>query len=45
MMNRARVLNISKEKILETFKIARYVEATRVMGNAEKVFQHLKDKW
>jgi alkylhydroperoxidase/carboxymuconolactone decarboxylase family protein YurZ len=45
MMNRARVLNISKEKILETFKIARYVEATRVMGNAEKVFQHLKDEW
>lgn len=45
MMNKAHVLNIPKEKILETYKISRFAEATRVMGNAEKVFQHLKDEW
>lgn len=45
MMNKARALNIPKEKILETFKIARFVMATRVMGSAEKVFEHLKDEW
>ncbi|GAB4546748.1 MAG: carboxymuconolactone decarboxylase family protein [Anaerolineales bacterium] len=45
MMNKARVLNIPKDKILETFKIARFAQATHVMGNAEKVFQHLKDEW
>ena len=45
MMNKAHVLNISKEKILETYKISRFAEATRAMGNAEKVFQHLKDEW
>lgn len=41
-MNKARVLGISKEKILEVYKIARYAEATRVMGNAEKLFEMLK---
>jgi alkylhydroperoxidase/carboxymuconolactone decarboxylase family protein YurZ len=42
MMNKAKTQNISKDKILETFKIARYAEATRVLGNAEIVFEHLK---
>lgn len=42
MMNKAKMQNISKVKILETFKIARYAEATRVLGNAEIVFEHLK---
>lgn len=42
MMNRAKVQNISKEKILETVKIARFAEATRVVGNSEIVFNHLK---
>jgi alkylhydroperoxidase/carboxymuconolactone decarboxylase family protein YurZ len=42
MMNKAKMQNISKDKILETFKIARYAEATRVFGNAEIVFEHLK---
>lgn len=41
MMNKAKMQNISKEKILEAFKIARYAEATRVVGNAEKVFEQL----
>ena len=44
MMNKAKMQNISKDKILETFKIARYAEATRVLGNAEIVFEHLKNK-
>lgn len=41
MMNKAKMQNINKAKILETFKIARYAEATRVLGNAEIVFEHL----
>ncbi|WP_206285868.1 carboxymuconolactone decarboxylase family protein [Yeosuana marina] len=43
MMNKAKMQNISKDKILEAFKIARYAEATRVVGNAEIVFEHLKN--
>ena len=43
MMNKAKMQQISKEKILETLKIARYAEATRVIGNAEIVLEHLKD--
>lgn len=42
MMNKAKMQNIPKDKILEAFKIARYAEATRVVGNAEIVFEHLK---
>lgn len=42
MMNKAKMQNIAKAKILEAFKIARYAEATRVVGNAEIVFEHLK---
>lgn len=42
MMNKAKIQQISKEKILETLKIARYAEATRVIGNAEIVLEHLK---
>ncbi len=45
MMNKAKIAGISKEKILETFKIARFAEATRVFGNAENVLKHLKDEW
>ena len=44
MMNKAKMQQISKEKILETVKIARYAEATRVIGNAEIVLEHLKNK-
>ncbi|NCT10186.1 MAG: carboxymuconolactone decarboxylase family protein [Flavobacteriia bacterium] len=42
MMNKAKMQQISKEKILETLKIARYAETTRVVGNAETVFEYLK---
>jgi alkylhydroperoxidase/carboxymuconolactone decarboxylase family protein YurZ len=42
MMNKSKMQNIAKEKILETVKIARYAEATRVIGNAEIVFEKLK---
>jgi alkylhydroperoxidase/carboxymuconolactone decarboxylase family protein YurZ len=41
MMNKAKMQGIGKDKILETFKIARYAEATRVLGNAEIVFEKL----
>lgn len=41
MINKAKVQNISKEKLLETFKIARYAEATRVVGNAELLFDEI----
>ena len=43
MMNKAKTQEISKEKILETLKVARFAEATRVFGNAEIVLEHLKD--
>ncbi|MEX2411641.1 MAG: carboxymuconolactone decarboxylase family protein [Candidatus Paceibacterota bacterium] len=43
MMNKAKMQQISKEEILETLKIARYEEATRVIGNAEIVMEHLKN--
>lgn len=42
MMNKAIKAGISKERILETVKIARFAEATRVIGNAEEVFKKLK---
>ncbi|MFA7326067.1 MAG: carboxymuconolactone decarboxylase family protein [Candidatus Kapaibacterium sp.] len=42
MMNKAKVQDISNEKILETVKITRFAEATRVVGNADIVFEHLK---
>ncbi len=45
MMDKARTSDIPKEKILETYKIARFAEATRVFGNAEDMFEHLLDEW
>jgi len=41
MTNKAKTQNISTEKLLETFKIARYAEATRVLGNAKILFKNL----
>jgi len=35
MTNKAQALGIEPAKLLETFKIARFAEATRVLGNAE----------
>lgn len=42
MVNKVEIQKISKEKIIETIKIARFAEATRVVGNTEIVFSHLK---
>ena len=41
MMGKARAAGIGKDKILETFKIARFAEATRVMGNGEPLLDQL----
>lgn len=41
MINKADMQGVSKEKILETFKKARYAEATRIVGNAQIVFEQL----
>jgi alkylhydroperoxidase/carboxymuconolactone decarboxylase family protein YurZ len=41
MTNKAQALGIDKAKLLETFKIARFAEATRVLGNAEQLFVKL----
>jgi AhpD family alkylhydroperoxidase len=41
MMNKARAAGIDKSKILETFKIARFAEASRVLGNAEPLLEQL----
>ncbi len=42
MVSKAKALNISDEKLKETYKIARYAEASRVFGNAEALFESLK---
>ncbi len=41
MMNKAKAQDLDEAKILETVKIARFAEATRVFGNAEIVFSML----
>lgn len=42
LMNKAEVQKISKEKIIETLKIARFAESARVVGNAEVLLRNLK---
>jgi alkylhydroperoxidase/carboxymuconolactone decarboxylase family protein YurZ len=41
LMHKAKGLNIEQAKILETVKIARFAEATRVFNNAEVVLAQL----
>ena len=41
MTNKAQALEIASAKLLETFKIARFAEATRVLGNAEPLLAAL----
>lgn len=41
MTNKALGLGIEPAKLLETFKIARFAEATRVLGNAEPLLAAL----
>ena len=43
MMNKAKMQNISNEKILDAFKIARHAEATSVLGKAEILFEKFKN--
>jgi alkylhydroperoxidase/carboxymuconolactone decarboxylase family protein YurZ len=43
LMNKAKVQGIDTAKILETFKIARFAESTRVFNNAEPLFAKLTD--
>ncbi len=38
---KAKAQNISKEKLIETYKIVRYAESSRVMGNAEQLFEDI----
>lgn len=44
MTNKARVQSISSEKLLEAFHIARYAMATRVLGDAEPVFDLINER-
>ncbi len=41
MVNKSKSLNIGKDKLIETYKIARYAESSRVMGNAELLFKEI----
>jgi alkylhydroperoxidase/carboxymuconolactone decarboxylase family protein YurZ len=41
MTNKAKAQGIDDAKLLETFKIARYAEATRVLGNATYLFDQI----
>jgi len=41
MLNKAKAQKISNDKLIETYKIARYAESSRVMGNAELLFEEL----
>ena len=41
LMRKAKVQNIDQAKILETVKIARFAEATRVFNNAEHILAQL----
>ncbi|MGB3956071.1 MAG: carboxymuconolactone decarboxylase family protein [Brooklawnia sp.] len=44
MTNKANGLQIDPAKLLETFKIARFAEATRILGNAEPLLASLKSQ-
>ncbi|MHB8301623.1 MAG: carboxymuconolactone decarboxylase family protein [Acidobacteriaceae bacterium] len=41
MSNKARMQGIAPAKVLETFRIARFALATKVIGDAEAVFASL----
>ncbi len=44
MTNKARVQGIDDEKLLEAFHIARYAMATRVLGDAEPLFDLINER-
>lgn len=45
MLNKARTEGISKEKLLEVYKIARFAEASRVFSGAADMFAKLEAEW
>lgn len=45
MLNKARAEGISKEKLLEVYKIARFAEASRVFSGAADMFAKLEAEW
>ncbi len=44
MVNKARVQGIPSDQLLEAFHIARYAMATRVVGDAEPLFEMLEER-
>jgi hypothetical protein len=44
MTNKARVQSIDSAKLLEALHIARYAMATRVLGEAEAVFDLINER-
>ncbi len=44
MLNKARVQSISSDKLLEALHIARYAMATKVLGDAEPVFDLIAER-
>ncbi len=44
MTNKARVQSIDSAKLLEAFHIARYAMATRVVGDAEPLFELINER-
>jgi alkylhydroperoxidase/carboxymuconolactone decarboxylase family protein YurZ len=44
MANKVRMQRIAPEKILETVRIVRFALATKVIGDAEPVFESLRDR-
>jgi len=42
MANKAKMQNIAPEKVLETVRIVRFALATKVLGDAEPVFEALQ---
>jgi len=44
MSNKARMQGISPAKVLETFRITRFALATKVIGDAEAVFESLSQE-
>jgi alkylhydroperoxidase/carboxymuconolactone decarboxylase family protein YurZ len=41
MLKKAKAQKISKDKLVETYKSVRYAESSRILGNAEQLFEEL----
>jgi len=41
ILNKAKAQNISKDKLIETYKVTHYAESSRIMGNAELLFEEI----